>query len=66
MIHPPQHNNAIVSLVSCMYSLYLMFVGLQSAQAYFAIGASIIAMISGGLAGYYYWLSIKEKLRKLK
>lgn len=68
----PQPNyvgNGIIGTTVSLGSTVLAWINLQNTQIIMAIAASGVAVISGCLAGYNWWLNIKEKrlnIEKLK
>lgn len=58
----PNHlGNGIAGTMLSVISCVLAWISLQSFQIIMAIAASFVAVISGCLAGYNWYLSIQEK-----
>jgi hypothetical protein len=63
------HYNSLKALAGAILSgmsTTLAWISLKDAQVYVTLGASAMAIISGGLAARYYWYAGKEKKQNLK
>lgn len=62
---PNHFGNGIAGTLLSVISSMLAWISLQNFQTFMAIAASTVAVVSGCLAGYNWWLTIKEKRLKI-
>jgi hypothetical protein len=63
------HYNSLKALAGTIVSsasTTLAWVSLNDAKVFATIGASFMAIVSGGFAARYYWYAAKEKKQNLK
>ena len=63
MDHPPGHENGLIAVLISFANIIVAWITAAQLQVYISMTASVVAGISGIVAGLYYLEAWKEKKR---